>query len=514
MPITTIPALGQFGLVADQPAQELPPNGVSSCANVRFRDGSAERFSGHASIFTAPSVTPYYIAPFGTATARYWIHSGIASTFADDGTTRTDITNGAGLTGAIDDRFTGGALHGLFVLSNGVDQPQFWNGDTGTNLATLTAWDANWRVKWIRPFRNYLVYGFPTKSSVSQPHTVGWSAAADPGTLPTTYDPASTTTDAGDVPLGETPDVLVDGLPLGDIFVIYKEQSMYRMEYVGGQQIFAFKRIPGNFGMLARGCAAVTPKGHVVLSNGDIVLVDGFGEPQSLLTGRLKRWFFQTQLDSTYYARSWVAVNSAKNEVWVGYPSLGMSFPDRALVWNWTDNTWGLRDLPNATFAASGLLYYPTAASTDGLAGTTDGLAGATDQNDFTPSDSRFIMASTAPGIYLADTGTTFAGTAIPGNIERTGLVFGDPDTVKTLKAITPRFTAAAGTVVYIQFGGSMTADVAPTWSDPIEFTVGTDFKAYGFATGRYLAYRIYSTGSQGWAVKSIDCDVIGRGKH
>jgi hypothetical protein len=510
--ITTIPALGQFGLVADQPAHELPPNGISMLANVRCRDGSAERFGGHASIFTAPSVTPYFIAPYGTATARYWVHSGIASTFADDGTTRTDIT-GAALTGAIDDRFTGGALHGLYVQNNAVDPPKYWDGNTANNLATLTAWDANWRVKFIRPFKNYLVYGYPTKTAVAYPHTVGWSAAADPGTLPTTYDPASTTTDAGDVPLGETPDVLVDGLPLGEIFVVYKEQSAYRMEYIGGQQIFSFKRIPGNYGMLARGCAAVTPKGHVVLANGDIVLVDGFGEPQSLLTGRLKRWLFQTQIDSTYYARSCVAADPAKNEVWVGYPSLGMTFPDKALVWNWTDNTWGLRDLPNATFAASGLLYYPTAASMDGLAGTTDGLAGATDQNDFTPSDSRFIMASTAPGIYLADTGTTFAGTAISALIERTGLVFGDPDRTKTWLSMTPRFEAAAGTVVYIQLGGAMKIGDAPTWGDPIAFTVGTDEIAWGFATGKYLAYRIYSTGAQGWAVKSLGCDVSMGGK-
>lgn len=512
MTIVTIPALGQYGLVADQPAQELPPNGISGCTNVRFRDGSAERFNGHVSIFTAPSVTPYCIAPYGTADKRYWIHSGIASTFADDGTTRTDIT-GAALTGAIDDRFTGGSLHGLYIQNNGVDAPKYWDGNTANNLATLTAWDANWRVKWIRPFKNYLVYGYPTKSSVAFPHTVGWSAAADPGTLPTTYDPASTTTDAGDFPLGETPDQLVDGLPLGDVFIVYKEQSCYRMEYVGGQQIFAFKRIPGQHGMLARGCAAVTPKGHVVLTNGDIVLVDGFSEPQSLLTGRLKRWL-RRQIDATYYARSYVAVNPARNEVWICYPYIGTDVPNRALVWNWTDNTFGMRELPNAPYAASGLLTYPQGLTMDALVGTTDSLEGYIDQNDFTPSDSRFIMCSTLPALYLADSGTSYGGTPISAQIERTGLVFGDPDTVNTWISMTPRIDAAAGTVVYIQFGGSMTTDVAPTWSDPITFTVGTDFKAYGFATGRYLAYRIYSTGAQGWAVKSIDCDVKPLGKY
>ena len=42
MPRVTIPTLGQYGLVMDQAAQEIPDNAFSSIANVRFRDGMAE----------------------------------------------------------------------------------------------------------------------------------------------------------------------------------------------------------------------------------------------------------------------------------------------------------------------------------------------------------------------------------------------------------------------------------------------------------------------------------------
>lgn len=512
MPITTIPALGQYGLVADQPAQELPPNGLSAVQNVRFRNGSAVRVDGHVQFGTAPSVTPYWVSHFGSATTRFVIYSGIASTFADDGTTRTDIT-GSAFTGAVDDRFTGGALHGVFVINNGVDQPKYWDGNTANNLATLTAWDANWRVKFLRPFKNFLVYGYPTKSGTAYPHTIGWSAAADPGTLPTTYDPASTTTEAGDQPIGETPDVIVDGLARGEVFLVYKEQSIYRMEYIGGQQVFAVKRLPGNFGMLARGCAADTPKGHVVLANGDVILVDGLGEPRSLMTGRLRDEFFQTRLDSTHYARSFVVANPSKTEVWVCYPSLGMMVPDKAYVWNWTDDTWGERDLQNVTYASAGLIAAQVIETNDAQVGANDSASGANDQNDFTPSDSRLILASTSPALYLADSGTDFAGNAITGLIERTGLVFGDTSRTKTWLSLTPRVEASAGTVLYVQLGGAMKIGEEPTWGDPIAFTVGTDEIAYGFATGKYLSYRIYSTGAQGWAIKSIDCDVKPMGR-
>lgn len=511
MPTITIPALGQYGFIADQPSQELPINALSSVSNVRCRDGMAERFSGHVQIFDTPSVTPYFVAPYGTSTKRYWIHSGIANTYADDGTTRTDIT-GTAFTGTVDDKFTGGSLHGLFILNNGVDQPKYWDGNTANNLATLTAWDANWRVKFIRPFKNFLIYGFPTKSGTAYPHTLGWSAPADPGTPPTTYDPASTSTDAGDVPIGETPDQIVDGLPLGEYFLVYKERSIYRMEYIGGQQVFAVKRVPGNIGMLARGCAASTPKGHVVLTNGDVVLVDGVSEPQSLLDKRARRWL-RRQIDTTYYARSFVFADEEKNEVWVCYPYIGKTVCTKALVWNWVDNTLSMRDLPNVTHAASGLLYYPASLTMDALAGTMDSLDGYIDQNDYTPADSRVVMASTTPALYLGNSGTSFAGTAITGQIERTGLAFDDTTSVKTWRYLAPRVSAAEGTVLSIQLGGTMSPDIAVRWGAPITFTVGTDERAYGFASGRYLAYRIYSTGAQGWSVKSIDCDWAPTGK-
>lgn len=512
MPTITIPALGQYGFIADQPSQELPINALSSVSNVRFRDGQAERMSGHQSALTAPSVVPYFVTPYATSTARYWVHCGLAKVYADDGTTKTDIT-GTAPTGAQDDRWLGAVLSGILLLNNGKDLPQYWAG-TGT-LAAVTGWDANWRAKFIRTFKNYIVYGFPTKSGTAYPYTLGWSAAADPGTLPSTFDPASTTTDAGDVPLGETPDVLVDALPLGEVMIVYKEATMYRMEYIGGQQVFSFKRIPGNFGMLARGCAATTPKGHVVLANGDIVLVDGVSEPQSLLTGRLKRWFFTSELDSTYYARSFVVSNPSRNEVWICYPPAGETVCTRALVWNWADNTMGHRDLPNVTWAASGLLNYSVGSSFDADVGTYDDAFGSYNANDFAPNDHRLIMATTGSKLYLADSTNYFDATAISFLLERTGLAFDAPDIVKTMKSMTLRLSGPVGTVVNVQFGASMSAEIAPTWRDPVTYTIGqSNPRVYDFASGRFLAYRIYSSAVQGVSLKSIDIEFEFTGKH
>ena len=107
-----------------------------------------------------------------------------------------------------------------------------------------------------------------TKTATNYPHMVKWSDAAVPGAIPASWDETSVTGDAGELDIAETSDVIVDGLPLGDAFIIYKERSAYSMTFIGQPSVFRFQRLPNCDGMLARGCAAMTPLGHVVLTSG------------------------------------------------------------------------------------------------------------------------------------------------------------------------------------------------------------------------------------------------------
>jgi hypothetical protein len=184
MPQVQIAELGSIGLAPDAIPQDLPPNAWTGGRNVVFRDGTVQRVRGHVQFSNTPAVTPYYVTPYQTATARFWVHAGIAAVYADDGATLTDIT-GTAPTGTAADRWSGGTLNGVLVMNNGVDVPTFWGGDTGVNLATLTGWDANWRAACIRPWRNQLVALDVTKSGTRYPHMVKLSASAVPGAIPT-----------------------------------------------------------------------------------------------------------------------------------------------------------------------------------------------------------------------------------------------------------------------------------------------------------------------------------------
>lgn len=509
---STIPNTGEFGLIADQAPQEIPVNAWSDVQNFRFRDGKAERMLGQKSVFATPVVTPYFVTPYGTSTARFWITAGLTRVFADDGTSRTEIT-GAPLLGSIEDRWTGGSLNGVLVLNNGRNIPRYWGGNTATTLVDLTGWTSTWRAASIRPFKNYLVALDVTKGSTRYPHMVKWSAAADPGTIPVSWNEADPSIDAGELDLAETPDLLVDCLPLGDVNIIYKERSMYAMQYIGGEFIFRFQRLPGNYGMLSRGCAANTPNGHVVLSAGDVVLHNGQG-PQSILTAKVRNWLF-SQIDSDNYKRCFVTSNPSRNEVWICFPEALQTSCTKALVWNWVDGTFGVRGLQNVTYGASGQLDYSLYNNWDGDTDSWDSdVTPWNTVNETASYDTRLLLCSENIDVSAVDASNTNNGTNVSAYVERIGLVFDAPDKVKTIKRIIPRVDAVAGTVITIEVGGSMSAEVDPTWQPAVTYTVGTSYQANLFATGRYLGVRFSSTGVNSWSIRSYDIEYEVRGSY
>ena len=508
MPIAKIRDVGK-GVNYDLSPEELADGVWSHVENIRFLNGFAQRFKGLSQVFNAPTTTPYYITAYQTTTQRYWVHAGTNAVFADDGTTRTEITPTSAPTGTADDRWSSATLGGLFVMTNGVNVPYFWNGNTGTDLAALTNWDTNERCASIHAFKNYLVALDITKSGTRFPHMVKWSHAAVPGSLPDSWDETNVTKDAGEQDLAETPDLIVDALPLGDTLVIYKERSMYSMRFIGQPFIFQFQRLPGDSGMLAKGCGATTPVGHVVLTAGDVVLNTGQGV-QSIADGTVRRYIFNN-IDSTNYKRAFVTTNPQRNEVLVCFPFNGSSFCNKAAVWNWESKAWGFRDLSNVTYGSTGLISFDIATTwaTDSESWRDDGTSW--NENEYSPNEARLLLTSTTK-ILAFDVGSTDDGELVSGVLERTGFTFDDTYGVKLLRAVYPRIDAADNIPVTIEVGASMNADQVPVWSPPVTFTTGTDHKADVLVTGRFLAIRISAPSV--FRVRSMDMDIVPVGAY
>ena len=64
-------------------------------------------------------------------------------------------------------------------------------------------------------------------------------------------------------------------LPLGDVNIVYKEDSIWSMAFEGGQSIFGFRQLFDDVGILGRHCAKSFNNKHFVVSEDDVYVHDG-----------------------------------------------------------------------------------------------------------------------------------------------------------------------------------------------------------------------------------------------
>lgn len=501
----TIGVLGQVGLVKDQQPEELPGNAWSDSRNVRFSNGNAQRFQGHSAVFDPPSGIPRFLQPLEkTDGTKFWIYPTLTTIYAHNGTSETDVT-GTTCTGSASDKWTGGVIAGQAILNNGVDPPQFWNGDTATNFATLTGWQAAQTCKSMRVYRNYLVAMNVTKSAVNYPHMVKISDAADPGAVPLTWVPANTN-DAEERDLAETPGYGVDSLALGDIQILYKTDSYYGLQFTGGELVFRTWLISNRYGMLSQNCAAEFPGGHIVLGAGDVYTHSG-GAPTSILEGRMKQWLF-SQIDTDYRHLCFVVANPRKSEAWICYPDLGSTSCTSALVWNWKDDTFAVRDLPNVYHGNTGRVAFTATDTWEADSTTWEADNTIWDASDFSQAETRLLMCSADTKNYIFDQGYDFGSTTTTRcYVERQGLAFDDPWIQKTLASLFLRLDASDNTVFSVYIGAQQQSTGSVTWKPVITYTNGTSLKADGFVTGRFIAIRIECTTATAWRLRSYDAE-------
>ena len=386
--IVTIPASGAAGIVADAAPQELPDGAWSDGENVRFENGYAQRVAGHRETLNDPNATAYHVNYYRAAVGQWWVHSTLTGLFADDGTTKTDIT-GAAFTGTAADIWTSATLGGVLYVNNQADEPRYWGGDILNASATLPGWNSGWRCKAIRTFKaNVFALGM-TEGLSEFPSSLRWSDTTDPGSVPLSWDETDPTGDARKLDLAETSDAIVDAMPLGDVLVVYKDSSTYALQATGGVDVFRYFRLPGDHGALSQNCIAAFAGGHCVLTPSDLIVHNGTG-PESIIDGRMRRWLF-SKLDGANFRRSFLAHNPARSEVWVCFPEAGQAACTKALIWNYKGNTFGIRDLPSVTAGSFGTLDGSTLDEWDADTDSWDDDTTSWDQLDVSQAVTRLV---------------------------------------------------------------------------------------------------------------------------
>lgn len=528
--IFEIDDIADVGSVRDVPGYQLPPNIWTLALNVRYQDAALKVMDGWGSVFGTPLIPPHFTIPVATSAQQFWLYTSLTAAAVYDGVTHTNITRvvGGPYT-AVDSRDWNGTLFGgIAIVNNGNDVPQMWFTPTvATKLTDLTNWPANLRCKVIRSFEAFLVAVSLTESGVEHPHRIRWSHPAVPGSVPTSWDVTDPTVDAGEI---DFPDVaagvLVDALPLGSTMFLYKEASIWKMRFVGGQNIFDFGQSSWitTAGLLGPRCVCLTGDGtkHVLATQDDIIWHNG-SQVASILNQR-QRKRLQDELDTDNFAQSFIFSNPFNNEVWFCYPSAGNTYPNRALVMNYKaagGNDWVVTEADGITFrnTAFGTIEGFTAEAWDTGTEIWDAETGPWSRLErrrvvlCNPVDNKFLGLGTT----MRRDGVTFTSTlqreglALIGKKDFGNGVVVDHMKMKMMKRLWPKII---GSPVLIRFGAQQTVNGATEWGPQVTFNPSTDvYCDPGPVSGRAVGFEISQTDAI-WRLDGYKLDMVPLGEY
>ena len=537
MPTVRISGIGEVGIESDRPPFDLPDNAITRGYNVRPYHGRLTNFPGYQT-YATPPIEPYGLFGFeGFSTPQLiWVQGGLQKVYVYDGSTHTNITRqvaAADVDYTMDeylDRWTGGVQNTLGFLCNGKDSPQQWDKvDPGTKLRDMlydpqgTAGSQTWgelnnRAYSMRPFSGTIFAMNINRGATELRSTVQWCDFIPPNTTSPDWVPR-TSNSAREVSLGETLGACIDGAPLRDDFIVYKEDACYRATFVNDANMpFRFQRMPEYVRILERGCVAVARELHVVMAPEDIYAFDG-NRFRSILDRKMRE-YYNARLWPERAGNAFAVTQVPEKEVWCCFTSPGetgqLKSPDEAIVWNYDNGQLGHTTLPNVRAMASGVLGPPIQDNFDDppdIPFDDDTLR--FDASPYTPAISWLVGAHLDNSTSTLSAFSQFAtdnGTPKLCQAERIGLVMPDPMTglrqlerVYRFKALRPYMTSTGP--VQVSLGTQRTPNDAVNWSPLKTFDPSTQAYVNFRTSGRLAAWRIQSQANVLWELTGMGID-------
>jgi len=520
---------GAEGVVTDIQPYDLPPGAWTSSLNMRFRNGHAEKFTGESEVYAGASINPYWAMAWPTGTEFRWIYTSLAKAYYASGDTHTNITR---QTAAVDVDYTalpehlwnGTVMGGVPVINNWIDHPQGWDASTD-KFKDLVNWPAGYRTRIMRSYKQFLIAMQIFDGGTIFPYLVKWSTVADPGTLPTTWDIADPTQFAGETSLADTGGFIMDGVTLGDTFIIYKEDSVWGMRFVGGTYVFQFFEIFKEFGLLAQRCAKNFEGKHFIVTQGDVRVHNG-QTSQSIINAKRRNELFAT-IDETYRDRVYVVPNYPKSEMWICFPndSATNGIPNQAYVWNWRENTWGDRVLADIAHIAFGIIdQSPSSPIIDTVSTYVDDDLSLIDGVRFSTTEVKLLACQPSTSKLLQlDVTDQFEGVSFTSRLERTDLAIAgatnmkqpnvDYNLVKFVRSLYPKLEVAAGVTVNVYVGARQEVEGTLTWFGPFAFTPSDgQTKIDCRVSGKLIAVKFEVTANTSFKLSGykLDLEIIG----
>jgi hypothetical protein len=260
-------------------------------------------------------------------------------------------------------------------------------------------------------------------------------------------------------------------------------------------------------GALSKDAIAEYDGGHFFIGNSDCYTCNGQAVTP-LLPNRVRRAMFE-DLSGDNYQKCFVAADYVRNEMLACFPRSGSSVVDKALIWNWKDNTFSFRDLPDTSFINHGIIDITTGATWDGNTNIwNEGIGNWGERNYDNVKKNLVFLDVTNTKIFRDSFGNQKNTTDMTSFIERSGYDLGDPSSVKFVRAVYPKMEVVGNNSVNIYVGRQMSTEEAITWEGPIEFNPNTQSKVSCRVSGKYFGFKVESTTDIDWKLHGIAFDV------
>lgn len=497
----------------DVAAWELPPHVLSDAQNIIFTEGFAQSVNDPSDFIDTVDDTDFLLNN-ALELSNHWLCGHAAGVNVTDGAAVKDITPTVFAAPVANGQWTGGTLNSIPFL-NWRQGSAWWDNDFGTpGLMTLLT-DAPTLAPLCRAMRSYKFFLIALNTNdhsganniPAAEEVVAWSDAGEPGTIPT-FVPAADN-QAGSIVVGAQDGPVIDGAQLRDDFYILKSSSISILSFIGGTRVMGLRPLLTSTGVLTNNCVAEVDGALVIITDSDIIAVDGQGV-RSVIDNRNRKYFFG-QLGNEFDT-SYLTYYPVRRELWACVPTGSEAFPTRAMVWDIDRDVWGWRNLNVARHAANGVV-------------DPDAQNEVWDDFNTLPADSwdaqtRIWNAATTKtalrGLLWADDNLLKKadGGAVQSHayLTRNFLPWGDPLKVKTSTAFYPHVFGTTGDVLKMRIGAAMSADGPVRWGASQDFVIGRDLRVPQQVTGRYLSVWVEGLGQRRWEYSGCDVDYEDRG--
>ena len=456
-----------------------------------------------------------------TGVTRGWSSTTAAS--HDNGAVVTPIgatsTTDNAYSATADENWRTTVIGNLIVATNGFDTPQMWPLSSGVPSLTepmreLDNWPAtSTYCKSIVAFRSFLVGFNWTIGGIEYPSLVKWSNEATAYSPPSSWDETRADLSCGEYELTESPGKIIDALPLGDTLQIYKDDMIVIQTWIGSPFIFAFKTLSPNIGLLAKNCVAEFDKGHFFIGNSDCYWNNG-QTVTALLPNKMRRQMFDS-INGDNYKKCFATADYNRTEMIAAYPEGDSTYCNKAIVWNWSNNTFTMRDLPALTDIQMGVSQITSGSTWDDNTQIWDVSSSIWGAENYGNVLNNLVFCS--PGdtkLYRDNYGQLENTTNMTAYIERTGLTLGDPSSVKHVRAVWPKIDVTGDNTINVYVGTQLSPEDAIKWQGPTPFNPNTMSKVSCRNSGKYFGVKFESTTDVDWKLHGFEFELVNAGRR